>query len=276
MASNLIGLNLATRAGEGGADVMTWEKSDATAKRLYAEQKQKEAQGYKEYQLAQQELSKDFSKVRSADVKDLMGNYELVKKSRQKLLFDPKVKNDPIAFAEAQKEANLLESQLRAEMQESMEVKELDKQVSQRLNTNRDDFDDNKIPQFFGALNMPTKERKQLNLIGAEPFRYTGVDMKGLGALSQRAMGSAKEVPFGERKVVDGGFNYEQGYISRTNDPVQYASSLYKDMQSKQFAQGARALYNQMTPQQIQGITMAYKAIPDSEFEARWGRKKKI
>lgn len=274
MANNLTGLNFSTRTGEGGADVMTWGNLDRAANRLYAEQKQKEAQGFKEYQLAQQELSKDFSKVRSADIKDLMGNYETVKKARQKLLFDPKIKNDPIAFAEAQKEASLLEAQLRSEMQESMELKELDKQVSQRLNTNRDDFDDNKVPQFFGALNMPTRERKQLNLIGAEPFRYTGVDMKGLGAAAERAKGRAVEVPFGERKLADGGFNFEQGYISRTNDPVQYASSLYKDMQSKQFAQGARALYNQMTPQQIQGITNAYKAIPDAEFEARWGRKK--
>lgn len=274
MANNLTGLNFSTRTNEGGADVMTWGNLDRAANRLYAEQKQKEAQGFKEYQLAQQELSKDFSKVRSADIKDLMGNYETVKKARQKLLFDPKIKNDPIAFAEAQKEASLLEAQLRSEMQESMELKELDKQVSQRLNTNRDDFDDNKVPQFFSALNMPTRERKQLNLIGVEPFRYTGVDMKGLGAAAERAKGKAVEVPFGERKVVDGGFNYEQGYISRTNDPVQYASSLYKDMQSKQFAQGARALYNQMTPQQIQGITNAYKAIPDAEFEARWGRKK--
>ena len=79
MASNLIGLNLATRAGEGGADVMTWEKSDATAKRLYAEQKQKEEQGYKEYQLGQQELAKDFSKVRSADIPDLMDRYNVLK-----------------------------------------------------------------------------------------------------------------------------------------------------------------------------------------------------
>ena len=85
MANNLTGLNFSTRTNEGGADVMTWGNLDRAANRLYAEQKQKEAQGFKEYQLAQQELSKDFSKVRSADIKDLMGNYETVKKARQKL-----------------------------------------------------------------------------------------------------------------------------------------------------------------------------------------------
>ena len=274
MANNLTGLNAATRVGDGIADVMTWGNLDRAANRLYAEQKQKEAQGLKEAQLFEQELSKDFSKIRSADVNDIMAKYQKVKAARQKLLFDQKIKSDPIAYAEQQKIANLEEQDLRSSMLESMEVKEDDKSIPNQIATKRDFFDDEKLPLYYNALNMPTAERKKLGLIGVEPYRYTGIDMKGLGALSQKAMGSAKEVPFGERKVVDGGFNYEQGYISRTNDPVQYASLLYKDMQSKEFSKGARASYDSMTPQQIQGIRMSYNAIPDAEFEARWGRKK--
>lgn len=271
----MTGLNFATRTGEGAADVLSFGNLDAAAKRLYAEQKQKEFQGQKEYELAQQELSKEFSKVRSADVKDLMTEYDAVKRARQKLLFDPKVKNDPMAYAEAQKEARLLESQLRTAMQESAELKELDKQVSQRLSTNRDDFDDDKVPQFFNSLNMPTKERRALGLVGAEPFRFKGIDMKGFGAAAQKAMGSAVNVPYGQRKVVDGGFNYEQPMIARTNDPVQYASNLYREVSStKNFAQGARAMYSQMTPQQMNSIVAGFQQIPDAEFEAKWGRKK--
>ena len=53
MANNLTGLNAATRVNDGIADVMTWGNLDATANRMYAEQKQKEQQGIKEYQLGE-------------------------------------------------------------------------------------------------------------------------------------------------------------------------------------------------------------------------------
>ena len=274
MANNLTGLNLATRAGEGGADVLSFGQLDRAANLMYQEQKQKEAQGYKEYQLGQQELSKDFSKVRSADIPDLMDRYNVLKQKKQKLLFDPKIKNDAIAFAEAQKEANLAEAELRNLMAESVEVKELDNQITKRLSTNRDEFDDEKVPTLFEAFKMPTSQRKEKNLIGAEPFRYTGMDMKGLADLSKSAMGTLQKVPFGQEVETDGGYNFEQKFIGRTNDPVQYATNMYKGMQTNKYTQGARASLSQMSPIQINQIQSAYNAIPDAEFEAKWGRKK--
>jgi len=274
MANNLTGLNLSVRAGEGGADVLSFGQLDRAANLMYQEQKQKEAQGYKEYQLGQQELSKDFSKVRSADIPDLMDRYNVLKQKKQKLLFDPKIKNDAIAFAEAQKEANLAEAEFRNLMAESVEVKELDNQITKRLSTNRDEFDDEKVPTLFEAFKMPTSQRKEKNLIGAEPFRYTGMDMKGLANLSKSAMGTLQKVPFGQEVETDGGYNFEQKFIGRTNDPVQYATNMYKGMQTNKYTQGARASLSQMSPIQINQIQSAYNAIPDAEFEAKWGRKK--
>lgn len=274
MANNLTGLNAATRIGDGIADVMTWGNLDSTANRMYAEQKQKEQQGLKEYELAQQELSKEFTKVRSADIPELSKKYDNVKRIRQEMLFNPKIKGDAIAYANKQQELNLALQDFRLGTTESAEVKELDNQLAKRLSTNRDEFDDEKVPTLFEAFKMPTSQRKEKNLIGAEPFRYTGMDMKGLASLSKSAMGSVQKVPFGQEVETDGGYNFEQKFIGRTNDPVQYATNMYKGMQTNKYTQGARAALSQMSPIQINQIQSAYNAIPDAEFEAKWGRKK--
>ena len=159
-------------------------------------------------------------------------------------------------------------------MAESVEVKELDNQITKRLSTNRDEFDDEKVPTLFEAFKMPTSQRKEKNLIGAEPFRYTGMDMKGLADLSKKSMGTIQKVPFGQEVETDGGYNFEQKFIGRTNDPVQYATNMYKGMQTNKYTQGARAALSQMSPIQINQIQSSYNAIPDAEFEAKWGRKK--
>jgi len=150
---NMVGLNLATRAGEGGADVMSWNYLDNVNKQLYAEQKQKEAQAVKDFSVADELLKKDIGGIRSADNDEIFNKYNKVKELRKALYFDEKAKKDPKKFAELQRLAQLEENDLRQSILESKEVKELDKMTTQKLGSklSRDDFDDEKIPSFYQA-----------------------------------------------------------------------------------------------------------------------------
>lgn len=271
----MIGLNLASRAGEGGADVMTWGNLDNAAKQLYAEQKQKEAQAIKDFSVADEILKKDIGGIRSADNDDIFNKYNKVKQLRKALYFDENAKKDPKKFAELQRLAQLEENDLRQSILESKEVKELDKMTTQKLgSSNRDDFDDEKIPLFYQALQLPTSERRNLGLIGDTPYRYQGVDMGKLGQIAKTAMGTPKEIPFGDAVEADGGYKLEQKTLMRGNNPLQYADLLYKGLQSNKYGQGARSLYNQMPEERKQQIRKQFLDIPDADFESKWGVKK--
>jgi ribosomal protein S6 len=274
MANNMIGLNLATRAGEGGADVMTWNNLDNAAKLLYAEQKQKEAQAVRDFSVADEILKRDIGGIRSADTDEIFNKYNKVKELRKALYFDEKAKKDPKKFAELQRLAQLEENDLRQSILESKEVKELDKGVTQRIGSHRDDFDDEKIPTFYQALQLPTSERRKLGLIGDTPFRSQLPDMAKLQQLSKTAMGTPKEVPFGDAVEADGGYRLEQKILMRGNNPLQYADLLYKGLQSNKYGQGARSLYNQMPEERKQQIRKQFLDIPDADFQSKWGVKK--
>jgi ribosomal protein S6 len=271
---NMVGLNLATRAGEGGADVMSWNYLDNVNKQLYAEQKQKEAQAVKDFSVADELLKKDIGGIRSADNDEIFNKYNKVKELRKALYFDEKAKKDPKKFAELQRLAQLEENDLRQSILESKEVKELDKGVTQRIGSHRDDFDDEKIPTFYQALQLPTSERRKLGLIGDTPYRYQGVDMSKLGQIAKTAMGTPKEVPFGDAVEADGGYKLEQKTLVRGNNPLQYADLLYKGLQSNKYGQGARSLYSQMPEERKQQIRKQFLDIPDADFESKWGVKK--
>jgi len=274
MANNMIGLNLATRTNEGGADVMTWGNLDNAAKQLYAEQKQKEAQAVKDFSLADELLKKDIGGIRSADNDEIFNKYNKVKELRKALYFDESAKKDPKKFAELQRLAQLEENDLRQSILESKEIKELDKNVTQRIFSNRDDFDDEKIPTFYQALQLPTSERRKLGLIGDTPYRSQLPDMGKLQQLSKTAMGTPKEVPFGSPLEADGGYKLEQKTLMRGNNPIQYADLMYKGLQSNKYGQGARSLYNQMPEERKQQIRKQFLDIPDADFESKWGVKK--
>jgi ribosomal protein S6 len=272
--SNMIGLNLATRAGEGGADVMTWNNLDNAARQLYAEQKQKEAQAVKDFSVADELLKKDIGGIRSADNDEIFNKYNKVKELRKALYFDEKAKKDPKKFAELQRLAQLEENDLRQSILESKEVKELDKGVTQRIGSHRDDFDDEKIPTFYQALQLPTSERRKLGLIGDTPYRSQLPDMGKLQQLSKTAMGAAKEIPFGDAVEADGGYKLEQKTLMRGNNPLQYADLMYKGLQTNKYGQGARSLYNQMPDARKAQIQKAFLDIPDADFQSKWGVKK--
>ncbi len=275
MADNLTGLNSSTKVGEGNANIIQWGNLDRTVNQLYQEQKQKEARGYNEYLAGEAALQKEFGNVRSADVPDVVNLYNARKKTKQQLLFDDKIKKDAVAYAKKQQELQLQDAELRQLIAGSQELKEIDKGINSRKASHADDFDDDLIKEHSNDLGLPLRERIKKGRVDVTPYLYSGADMNKLSAISKQAMGESKTVPFGQPIVADEGYKLEQKFITRKNNPLQYAQSMYKGMQTPNMAKGARFLLNQTTPQKVAQITQQFESIPDAEFEQKWGIKKK-
>ena len=274
MAGNNYGLNSATKMGEGDANIIQWGNLDRAANQIYQEQKQKEARGYNDYMQGQAALQKEFANVRSADIPDVVNAYNDLKRTKQQLLFDDKIKNDAIKYAQVQQQAQLKEAALRQQIAASQQLKESDKAINARMLSHPDDFEENAGQMFVNHQNLPLKDRIKIGALGQEPYLYKGVDMAKLGSLAKQAAGTPRIVPIGEPQVADEGYKLEQKMIQRGNNPVQYADNMYKGMQTNKFGQAARTLLNQMSPQKAAQITQQFAAIPDAEFEQKWGVKK--
>ena len=272
--NNAFGLNLSAGKGDGAAGVLTWGNLDRTANQLYQEQKQREQRGYNDYLAGEQALQKEFANVRSADVPDVVTAYNARKRLKQQMLFDENIKKDPVKLAQKQQELNIQDAALRKLIAGSQELKETDKQINARKLSHPDDFDNELVQQHTEDLNLPLRERMEAGRIDSQPYLYKGVDMAKLGSLAKQAMGTAKTLPIGEPTVADEGYKLEQRFITRPNNPVQYAENMYKNLQTNKMGQGAASLLNQMQPTKIAQITAQFNAIPDDEFEKRWGVKK--
>ena len=270
----MIGLNLATRTNEGGADVMSWNNLDNAAKQLYAEQKQKEAQAIKDFSVADELLKKDIGGIRSADTDEIFNEYNELKQIRKALYFDENIKKDPKKFAEMQKEAQLREIRLRGGIARSRETKEIDKGTNENFYRRPDDYDEEKKKLFYDALNMPTSEREKMGLIGDGFYRSELPNMSKLQDITKKAMGTPTEIDFGGAVKADGGYRLEQKRLLRGNNPIQFADLMYKGLQQAKYGQGARKLYDQIPDARKAQIQKEFLDIPNEEFESKWGIKK--
>ena len=271
MANNLTGLNLATRSGEGGADVMSFGQLDRAANLMYQEQKKAELTAAKSFQDADTLLQKELGGIRSADEDEIFNLYKEVADARKELHFNPNVQKDVKVFAEKQKNAALKEATLRQRIAKSKETK---KNLESTSKFDLNDFDPDKIKDYPSYLNMPTSELEKIGANVPQFFMNQGVDLSKLAQWKKNAMGVVQKVKFGEEVESADKYNLEQKIIGRMNDPVQFFNILSSNFASKEAAYTARTLAKQMTPQQKTYIQTRFNEIPEEDFKAKWGVSK--
>lgn len=274
MAENIAALNLATRAGEGVADVMTWNNLDNTAKQLYAEQKQRELQAAKDFTLADSLLQKEVGGIRSADNDEIFNQYNNLREIRKKIHFDEKTRNNPKELARLQQEAALAERNLRGSIAESKELGKTLTNVTTGVAANPYKFDRNKTSLLPQLIQTPSSKIREIGATTPSFFAYSGADLNKLGQWRNAAMGSAKEIESGVPRTVQGGWKYEKDILSRGNDPVKYFNLMKGNFSTNQAGQSAEYLMSEMTPQEKTQIVTQFNAIPDKDFEEKWGIKK--
>lgn len=274
MPSNNYGLNLATKAGEGGADVLQWGNLDKAANQLYQEQKLREQRGYNDYLQGQQSLQKEFANVLAADIPDVVNEYNGLKKLKQAILFDDKIKNNPIALAQAQQAANIKEAQFRQLVAASQEQKKRDESTNNRFVSHPDDFREDAGKLFMEHRGMPTLQRLQKGYSDISPYLELG-GTTDWGDLSRKAIGEKRLVPFGAEIITPDQWQLEQKQIERSNTPTQYATQLRGNIMSKKIGRDARSYFDNMPKEKMDEIIDKFNAIPDAEYESRWGQPKR-
>jgi hypothetical protein len=273
MPSNNTGLNLSTRAGEGGADVMTWGNLDRAANQLYQEQKQREQRGYNEYLAGEQALRKEFANVRSGDVPDVVAAYNDLKRAKQQILFNDKIKNDSIALAKAQQAVGEKEANFRQLVAGSQELKEVDKQINARKASHPDDFDDTKIQEHALDLNLPLKDRMKAGRLDITPY-LDNSPQTDFAKIGKAAMGDKQTLPFGLEKPTADQWQIEQPQFSRYNTPTQYYDNVLRSLMTGKAAKDARKVVSSMSPADVTKIVSDFEAIPENIFKDQWGIKK--
>lgn len=282
MADNYSGANIATRQGEGEANVMQWGNTDRAINQLYQEQKTREARGYNDYLQGQQALQKEFANVRAADMPDVIKGYNDLKQTKQQMLFDNNIRNNPLLLAQKKQEANIKEAQLRQLIAGSSQMKEDDKYINQRGLVNPSEFeisDDPNKPRGLALhaqhMTLPYNQRVAQGLVGATPYLYQGADLPKLEAARKMAIGTPTLVPTGETQPVDAnGEVVNNLQVLRSNKPSTVAAQLTNSFATNKGEHGASYLVNKLDPSIIKSYTDKFDAIDPAKYQTLWGEPK--
>ncbi len=252
----------------GDAFIVETPHLDAAANRLYAQEQQRKQMGYNEYLATQQQLSKEFANVRSADVPDAIKAYNDWKYTKQQMLFNPKVKNNPNEYALAQQKEQESLGNLRQLINGSTQLKDQDKSLSEDLVRNRDLYHDQAGAALSNWMQMPLKDRVANGYISATPLLYQGTNTD-FGALEKTAIGEQKASYLPETKSADG-LSFEQKGFVRGNNPLQFYAMYSGELAKRKAGQDASAAYKQIPTELKQEIEQDFNDIPDSDWQ-KWG-----
>src|SRR5882757_393820 len=90
----------------GDAFIVSTPHFDQARQQLMQEQMQRRMYQQKDATQVDNQLAKQFSRIRSVDTPEVFGAYNQYKNLKKQLLFDPKVKNNPQAYNDIQQQAN--------------------------------------------------------------------------------------------------------------------------------------------------------------------------
>lgn len=270
---NNVGLNLATKAGEGAADVMQWGNLDKSTNQIYQEQKQREQRGYNEYLAGEKIIQGELGKGWSADVPELASLYADRKKTSQQLFFDEKIKNNPVLLAQKQNELKIKDAAFMQAALASQQRKEREKLINNRKASHVDEFSDEGLKQHTLDMSIPTSQlfKEGRGDITAYLDNSPQTDFQ---KISKEAMGEKQTLPLGQEKVTSDQWEIEAPQMSRRNTPIQYYESVKKSLSPGKSAKDARKTYTAMQPSDINKIVENFVQIPEDVLKNQWGIKK--
>lgn len=270
--SNFSGLNVSVGQGEGAANVLQWNNIDRAAAQIQANQRQREMQGQNEYLAAQLALQKELGNIRSADQQDAMQLYQKQKALKQELLFNPKVKRDPLLYNKLKNQADLATADFYAFTKASQELGNTFKKIPDVILNHPDRVLENAGQELRKDVQIPTVE---LMKNGWNEAKYLDTTPSyNLGSALQKATGSQQKYRANERFADDKKLQVLQDVYTGFNNPEQFHAILMNTLSDKKAGQAAALAYRSIPPEQVQAVNAAFDAIPEAEWK-KWGLNKK-
>ena len=246
---------------------------DRLEERLYAEQKQKEAQQQYNIKQLDDEFSKNVSNIRDADVDDFTNLY-----NDYKLATQSSIKNKSGTSPQQQMELLRKRANMYKLINESKAEREREEMYGKRYSTKPDDFNDNAPELLIEGRKLPISKKR--NYIGADgvaidltnPQNLLWQDKTNWQPILQKAGGTLNRRGESTRVKLPGGLEEEETTYKGLSSPVDYYQSIVGAAMSS--PRGAKSLSNryQFTPEEAQDITIKFEALKNTpEFKAAYG-----
>lgn len=248
---------------------------DQLEQRLFAEQKQREAQRQRDITALDDEFSKNVTNIRDADVDDLTKAYQDYKAGTQALM---KIKGG--VSPQQQMEVLRKKADMYKLINESKAEREREEMMGKRYSTKPDDFNDDAAELLIAGRNLPvskkraytTKDGKIVDLTNPENLLWQ--DKTNWQPILQKAGGTPTLRGKVVEKELPGGLETEQVAYKAGNDPMEYYTSIVGAMNTPRAAQSLASRYK-FSPEEAQDIAIKYDALSKTpEFINAYGEIK--
>ena len=151
-------------------DISTFQAPhlDNTINMLYQERKQQQAKREAELAAIDDDMNKEYSKVRSQDIPEFTNAWADYKKAKQNILFNKSLQRDPVAFQAAKRAADLAYGNVYQVGNGSAEYKDHLKGVQEWAKTHPEELPDNYGTLMTTAMNLKAGDNPNV-VIGKNP-----------------------------------------------------------------------------------------------------------
>lgn len=210
-------------------------------------------------------MDREFAKVRSVDVPDVMNSYNQYKNLKKQQLFNPSVQNNPQAYNEIQQQASQALADTFSKIDQSTQVNQMARDLQLTRRTHPDIFSDDFGTKFKTMMSTAAPKLDQTqnggeDLSNPDTYRYKGqIDFGKLDKTAydtEEPRSQPETAPNPNDPLSNTVTTYKYG-----NNPLQYKSAI--TMALAKLPTGEReasAALSHFTPEQIDEVNRQYYA----------------
>jgi hypothetical protein len=263
----------------GDAIIVQTPKLDQARQQLYAEQQQRRMYQQRDAEQVDQQIGRQFSRIRSVDAPDIIGAYNQYKGLQKQLLFDPKIQNNPQAYNDTQQQANEALGKVFQQADQSAQYNQMGKDLFTSYITHPDRYADNFVDIMKNFQNTPMGKLQNHptgDLSNPDTYMYKGSNTD-FGKLNKAAIGTPHIVYSAEEPVDANNLQTKITPYSYGNTPAQYYQTMLGSLQQRGAGRDAAANWEHMqstTPGLIDHVNQEYDKITPEIWKQMTGSEK--
>lgn len=250
----------------GDAFIVNTPSLDRTAQQLYVQQQQRQVRQQQENQALDQMMQKEFANIRSVDTPDVVNSYNKYKQLKKNIYFNKDLQRDPLAYNQAQQEANAAYAEMQQTISKSREIKDMTKTMTTDRFKNPDNYVDDFGQRAATLMNTPISGLSQKpDLVNWDMYRYGGSNTDFTKKVKE-AYGVQRNILGKEEPLDKEGIQFRTPIHQYGNTPGQVFEGLLNSLDHKT-ERDAAYKWKQLPPEVIDDIEKKYNSIPQTKWE---------
>lgn len=261
----------------GDAFIVQTPETDKAEQQLYQSQLQRQMYAQQQNRQMDNVVNGEFAKIRSADIPDLTNAYQDYKAKQQNLLFNKSLQSNPVAYAQAQSDAQAALGKVFQISQKSGELKDQLTRLKNAYNTPNghdllaDDFGD----RFNKAMSTPVSQLENDRDLGnLNNYFYQGSNKVSLAKADQTARGKQlnytgynEVTPMDDKGIQSSVQRYKFG-----TQPSQYKQEFMNYLASNGGEREAAYQLAKIPQQELDATHQAYINSNPSDWQKKTGK----